>query len=158
MKMRKQSAAPDVLAANEGTVFLFNPLTARAKEWIDDNVQPDALWFGTTLVCEHRYAWALAQGMLDEGLVPPVRRLGSGIGGEVFTETAQRLIRYGCTEPQVYALARVITIEPEATDAVIEQALIEVLVSLKEAVDGIADIEYLGGRRCDVQRRLEGRE
>jgi hypothetical protein len=49
-------------------------------------------------------------------------------------------------------------IEPEATDAVIEQALIEVLVSLKEAVDGIADIEYLGGRRCDVQRRLEGRE
>jgi hypothetical protein len=60
---------PDVLVHNEGTVFLFNPLTARAKEWIDDNVQPDAQWFGTTLVVEHRYAWGLAQGMQDAGLV-----------------------------------------------------------------------------------------
>ena len=56
---------PDVLVANEGTVFLFNPLTARAKEWIEQNVQPDAQWFGTTLVVEHRYAWGLAQGMKD---------------------------------------------------------------------------------------------
>jgi len=59
----RQKSTPDVLVANEGTVFLFNPLTARAKEWIDENVQPDAQWFGTTLVCEHRYAWGLAQGM-----------------------------------------------------------------------------------------------
>jgi hypothetical protein len=61
--------APDVLVANEGTVFLFNPLTSRAKEWIDDNVQVDAQWFGTTLVVEHRYAWGLAQGMQDAGLL-----------------------------------------------------------------------------------------
>jgi hypothetical protein len=61
--------APDVLIANEGTVFLFNPITSRAKEWIDENVQPEAQWFGTTLVVEHRFAWGLAQGMLDAGLV-----------------------------------------------------------------------------------------
>lgn len=65
--MTQQS--PDVLVANEGTVFLFNPLTSRAKEWLSENVQPDAQWFGTTLVVEHRYAWALAQGMQREGLV-----------------------------------------------------------------------------------------
>jgi hypothetical protein len=60
----------DVLVHNEGTVFLFNPLTARAKEWIDNNVQSEPWqWFGTTLVVEHRFAWALAQGMKDEGLV-----------------------------------------------------------------------------------------
>ena len=41
----------------------------RALEWIDENVQPDAQWFGITLVVEHRYAWALAQGMTDERLV-----------------------------------------------------------------------------------------
>ena len=64
-----QSVTPDVLVANEGSVFLFNPLTARAKEWIDDNVQDDAHWFGTTLVVEHRYAWGLAEGMKDDGLV-----------------------------------------------------------------------------------------
>jgi hypothetical protein len=65
----RQKRSPDVLVTNEGTVFLFNPLTARAKEWVDENVDPDAQWFGTTLVVEHRFAWALAQGMIDEGLV-----------------------------------------------------------------------------------------
>jgi hypothetical protein len=38
-------ATPDVLVRNEGTVFLFCPLTPRAKEWIDERVQSDALWF-----------------------------------------------------------------------------------------------------------------
>jgi len=60
---------PDVLVHNEGTVFLFNPLTARAKRWTEDNVHPDSHWFGTTLIVEHRYAWAIAQGMKDDGLV-----------------------------------------------------------------------------------------
>jgi hypothetical protein len=60
---------PDVLVCNESTVFLFCPLTPRGKEWIDEYVQPDALWFGSALVVEHRFAWDLAQGMTDAGLV-----------------------------------------------------------------------------------------
>jgi len=60
---------PDVLVQNEGTVFLFCPLTSRGKEWIDEHVQPDAQWFGDVLVVEHRFAWCLAQGMKDAGLV-----------------------------------------------------------------------------------------
>jgi len=60
---------PDVLVRNEGTVFLFCPLTSQGKEWIDEHVQPDALWFGSALVVEHRFAWGLAQGMKDAGLV-----------------------------------------------------------------------------------------
>lgn len=59
---------PDVLVHNEGTLFLFCPLTARAKHWIDECVQTDALWFGNALVVEHRFAWGLAQGMKDAGL------------------------------------------------------------------------------------------
>jgi hypothetical protein len=66
---KEKPVNPDVLVHNEGAVFLFNPLTSRAKEWVDDNVQPDAQWFGTTLVVEHRFAWALAQGMKHDGLV-----------------------------------------------------------------------------------------
>jgi hypothetical protein len=62
-------ATPDVLVRNEGTVFLFCPLTPRAKEWIDENVPSDSEWFGNALVVEHRYAWGLAEGMEDEGLV-----------------------------------------------------------------------------------------
>ena len=60
---------PDVLVRNEGTVFLFCPLTSRGKEWIDEHVSRDAQWFGDVLVVEHRFAWGLAQGMKDAGLV-----------------------------------------------------------------------------------------
>jgi hypothetical protein len=63
------SATTDVLVRNEGTVFLFCPLTSLGKEWIDEHVQSEALWFGHALVVEHRYAWGLAQGMKDAGLV-----------------------------------------------------------------------------------------
>jgi hypothetical protein len=61
-------STPDLLIHNEGTVFLFCPLTPQANEWIDDHVQFDALWFGSALVVEHRFAWGLAQGMKDAGL------------------------------------------------------------------------------------------
>jgi hypothetical protein len=45
-------------------------LTPRAKEWIDEYVETEQWqWFGHTLVVEHRYAWGLAQGMKDAGLV-----------------------------------------------------------------------------------------
>ena len=60
---------PDVLIRNEGTVFLLCPLTPAAKQWIEDNVQPDAQWFGQALVVEHRYVLGLLMGMRDAGLV-----------------------------------------------------------------------------------------
>ncbi len=60
---------PDILVHNEGTVFLFCPLTSRAKEWIHEHVQPDAMWFGSALVVEHRFAWGCVQGMRDGGLI-----------------------------------------------------------------------------------------
>jgi hypothetical protein len=62
------SSTPDVLVRNEGTVFVFCPLTVEAKQWISERVH-DPLWFGSALVVEHRYAWGLAQGMNDAGLV-----------------------------------------------------------------------------------------
>ncbi len=64
----KNHQRPDVLIRDEGTLFLFCPLTARAKAWIAEHVQSEAQWFGNALVVEHRFAWGLAQGMKDEGL------------------------------------------------------------------------------------------
>jgi hypothetical protein len=66
MKINRKTT-PDVLVRNEGTLFLFCPLTPLAKEWINENVQGDAMWFGAALVVEHRYAWRLAVGMKDAG-------------------------------------------------------------------------------------------
>jgi hypothetical protein len=66
----KRKTAPDVLVRNEGTKVLYScsaPLTPRAKEWINENMQADAMWFGTALVGERRYAWGLALGMRDAG-------------------------------------------------------------------------------------------
>jgi hypothetical protein len=63
------TSGPDVLVNNVGTLYTFCPLTVRAKEWIDEHGQDDAQWFGHALIVEHRYAWGLAQGMKDAGLV-----------------------------------------------------------------------------------------
>jgi hypothetical protein len=60
---------PDVLIANEGTLFLFSPLSRAAREWIDEHVQDDAQWFGSALIVEHRYAPGLARGLTDAGFV-----------------------------------------------------------------------------------------
>ncbi len=58
----------DVLVSCEGTIFLFTPITPRAKEWICASVQPDAQWLGASLAVEHRYAADLAAGMHEAGL------------------------------------------------------------------------------------------
>ena len=55
-------STPDVLVRNEGTVFIFCPFTSRGKLWIEEHVQPDAQWFGSALVVEHRFAWGLEIG------------------------------------------------------------------------------------------------
>jgi len=58
----------DVQVSNEGSLFLFTPLTTAAREWINENVTGETTWFGNALVVEHRYAGDLAQGMAGDGL------------------------------------------------------------------------------------------
>lgn len=59
---------PDVLVENCGTLFLFCPLTTRAKQWISEHVEENRTWFAHALVVEHRYAWGLVVGMKEAGL------------------------------------------------------------------------------------------
>jgi hypothetical protein len=35
----------DVFVSCEGSIFLFTPRTLAAKQWIEENVGPDAQWF-----------------------------------------------------------------------------------------------------------------
>lgn len=62
-----RTCRPDVLIHNEGTVFLFCPLTGSARRWFCSHVQPDAIWFGQALVVEHRYAWGLGAALTAAG-------------------------------------------------------------------------------------------
>ena len=69
MHSQNADVTPDVLVCNEGTVFVFCPLTPRAKQWIEENASTEPWqWFGNALVVEQRYAWGLGQGMKDAGL------------------------------------------------------------------------------------------
>jgi hypothetical protein len=77
---------------------------------------------------------------------------------EVLSVTAHRLIRWGITEGQAHTLARVITLDTDATDSTVEDAVINALVAAKEAMDEVPQIEYVAGRRCDLQRRLDGKQ
>jgi hypothetical protein len=58
----------DVTVRNEGTIWLFRPLTDAAKDWINENVG-ESLWWCDSLACEHRYAPDLLGGMQDDGLI-----------------------------------------------------------------------------------------
>ena len=60
---------PDISIEDHGTLFLFRMNTPAAAEWVSQNVQEDAQFFGDALAVEHRYAQDLAAGMQADGLV-----------------------------------------------------------------------------------------
>jgi hypothetical protein len=61
-------ANPDISIENHFSLFLFRLNTQAASDWVSENVQPDAQFFGDFLVVEPRYAEALAAGMTAGGL------------------------------------------------------------------------------------------
>jgi hypothetical protein len=64
-----QLISPDVLVRDEGTVWIFNPLTSVAQEWFVERVQSEPWqWLGTSLLVEHRFAAGLIEGITDAGL------------------------------------------------------------------------------------------
>lgn len=69
MNTKTEDTTVDVEITNHGSIFLFQPLTDSAREWIEENVSEDAQWFGGALAVEHGYAADLAIGMQGDGLV-----------------------------------------------------------------------------------------
>lgn len=59
---------PDIRIENHFSLFLVCPLSGPARRWLEENVQPDALWFGGALVVEPRYLPDLVKGMTADGL------------------------------------------------------------------------------------------
>ena len=59
----------DVRVTNHGTIFTFELLTKKALEWVTNRVHAEPHQFlGGTLCVEHRFAWDLAVGMVEDGL------------------------------------------------------------------------------------------
>ena len=63
------SEAADFLIQNEGSIYLFRPLTTEAREWLDETAPEDAQFFGEALVVEHRYAQHVAEVFQDNGYI-----------------------------------------------------------------------------------------
>lgn len=69
--MAKKSKKVDVDVYNDGSTFVFKPLTDAAKAWVKENVSLESwqVWAGGAFVVEHRFAGDLASGMCEAGLV-----------------------------------------------------------------------------------------
>ena len=60
---------PDLRVDNHGSIILVTPLTPAGEEWIDINVSPEPWqWLGRGLAVEPRYAGALIEGAMGDGL------------------------------------------------------------------------------------------
>jgi hypothetical protein len=62
------SPTPDFRCENHGSVFLLRPLNQAAQSWIEENLPSDAQWFGSGVAVEHRYIWAILEGIQNDGL------------------------------------------------------------------------------------------
>jgi len=58
----------DFSVRDEGTTWLFTPLTPAALQFLSEHIQEDAQYFGDSLAVEHRYVYDLLIGLREHGL------------------------------------------------------------------------------------------
>jgi len=58
----------DLRVENHGSLYLLRPISAPGREWLDANIQSDALTFGDAVVCEPRYVRDIVLGAQADGL------------------------------------------------------------------------------------------
>ena len=51
------------------TIYLLTPYSKPACAWVAEHILDDAMWFGSSIVIEHRYAAALIAQIERDGLV-----------------------------------------------------------------------------------------
>jgi hypothetical protein len=66
--MSSAASAPDFLASCHGSLWLIDPQTPAAVQWLEEHVGEEATYWCDALVCETRYVSALAAGIQDAGL------------------------------------------------------------------------------------------
>ena len=59
----------DLLIQNGGSIFLLRPLSQSGRDWIEENINDDAIRLGNAIVVEHRYIYDIAAGATAAGLI-----------------------------------------------------------------------------------------
>jgi len=62
------STMVDFRCENHGSIFLLYPISQSAQSWIEENLPSNVQWFGQAVVVEHRYIWAILEGIQNDGL------------------------------------------------------------------------------------------
>jgi hypothetical protein len=58
----------DFICENHGSIFLLRPASPAANFWVNENLPEDRLTFGDGIVVEHRFIWAILEGIQNDGL------------------------------------------------------------------------------------------
>lgn len=54
-----------IVVEDHGSIVLLRPLTKRTREWLEENTDPDAQWWGGALVVEPRYVEPILEGLRE---------------------------------------------------------------------------------------------
>jgi hypothetical protein len=57
----------DFAVHNEGSIFLLEPLSDDAQNWIEEHIPGDAQYFGNSVAIEHRYVIDVIDGIHADG-------------------------------------------------------------------------------------------
>ena len=66
-EQKEEGAEVDFHVENHGSIFVIQPMNEEATAHLRVNVGPEAQWYGGGLVVEHRFAYDLAQALINEG-------------------------------------------------------------------------------------------
>lgn len=59
---------PDFVVRDEGTIVLLTPVSDEGRAWAEAMVEPNAQYWGRSIVVEHRYIRDIADGIDADGL------------------------------------------------------------------------------------------
>lgn len=65
METTKQT---DFEVQNHGSIYLLEPCTEAADDWVADHIPDDAMTWGKGIVAEPRYIHDIVEGILEDGL------------------------------------------------------------------------------------------
>ena len=59
----------DFAIQNHGSIYLLEPKTPEADEWVEEHLPDNAMWMGHSVAVEHRYIGNIIDGIQGDGLI-----------------------------------------------------------------------------------------
>ena len=64
----RSNVTTDFNVVDDFTLFLLQPITPEAGDWISEHIPADAQYFASAVVVEHRYIQDILDGISGDGL------------------------------------------------------------------------------------------